>query len=240
MAEVKEKPAMYSYIANWQIPRAHWAEMEKSAAARKAILDKAMADGTIVGYGDDMNLVHTPDGETHDTWWSAMSMAGLVKVLDQLMAGERVRHAECCQSDQALGRGLREPLLQLEAGRLQGRLRARVGIQVEGRCARRCGRTDRAAPDCADAWISWWPTARLWNTRSTRWQFTHRAGHLHDCVCDADSRKAWIPCKRRSQGICQKNTRWELMRSVHSWTTTGIAMNWKKETASSSRSRGIA
>ena len=87
-AEVKPKPPMLSYIANWQIPRANWAEMEKSAAARKEVMDKAMADGTIVGYGDDLNLVHTPDNETHDTWWSAMSMAGLVKVLDQLMAGE--------------------------------------------------------------------------------------------------------------------------------------------------------
>jgi hypothetical protein len=84
--EVKEKPAMYSYVANWQIPRAHWADLEKSAAARKAILEKALADGTIVGYGDDINLVHTPDGETHDNWWTAMSLAGLVKVLDQFFA----------------------------------------------------------------------------------------------------------------------------------------------------------
>ena len=88
MAEVKEKPAMYSYVANWQIPRSNWAEMEKSASTRNGLMQKAMADGTIVGYGDDRNLVHTPEGETHDTWWSAMSMAGLVKVLDQLMAGE--------------------------------------------------------------------------------------------------------------------------------------------------------
>jgi hypothetical protein len=84
MAEVKPKPAMYSYIANWQIPRAHWAEMEAANSADKAILDKALADGTIVGYGDDINLVHTSDGWTHDDWWSSMSMAGLVKVLDQL------------------------------------------------------------------------------------------------------------------------------------------------------------
>ncbi len=83
--EVKEKPPMYSYVANWQIPRAHWAEMEASNGADKAILDKAMADGTIVGYGNDVNLVHTPDGETHDDWWSSMSMAGLLKVLDQLL-----------------------------------------------------------------------------------------------------------------------------------------------------------
>jgi len=88
MAEVKEKPAMYSYIANWQIPRAHWAEMEKSAAGRNAILEKALADGTIVGYGDDINLVHTAEGETHDNWWSAMSIAGLVKVLDKFFAAD--------------------------------------------------------------------------------------------------------------------------------------------------------
>jgi hypothetical protein len=85
-SEVKEKPPMYSYIANWQIPRTQWGEMEKSVAGDKAVLDKALADGTIVGYGNDENLVHQPDGETHDDWWSSMSLAGLIKVLDQLSA----------------------------------------------------------------------------------------------------------------------------------------------------------
>lgn len=84
--EVKAKPPMFSYVANWQIPRAHWAEVEAANSADKAILEKALADGTIVGYGDDINLVHTSDGWTHDDWWSATSMAGLVKVLDQLAA----------------------------------------------------------------------------------------------------------------------------------------------------------
>ena len=83
-SEVKEKPPMYSYIANWQIPRAHWADMAKTYDATKAILDKAVADGTLVGYGNDENLVHSPDEFTHDDWWSSMSMAGLVKVLDQM------------------------------------------------------------------------------------------------------------------------------------------------------------
>jgi hypothetical protein len=82
-SEVKEKPAMYSYVANWQIPRARWADMEKENTSNKAILDKAMADGTLVGYGSDEVLVHSSDGETHDEWWSSMSMAGLLKVLDQ-------------------------------------------------------------------------------------------------------------------------------------------------------------
>jgi hypothetical protein len=81
--EPKEKPPMYSYVGFWAIPRAQWAEMEKSSAADQKILEKAMADGAIVGYGNDMNLVHTPDGGTHDDWWSSMSMAGLLNVLDR-------------------------------------------------------------------------------------------------------------------------------------------------------------
>lgn len=82
---VKPKPRMYSYVSNWQIPRAHWAEMNGSDA-NDAILKKAMADGTLVGYGTDQNLVHTPDGWTHDDWFSAMSMGDLMKVLEQYYA----------------------------------------------------------------------------------------------------------------------------------------------------------
>jgi hypothetical protein len=81
--EPKEKPPMYSYVGFWNIPRAQWAEMDKSEAADRKILDKAMADGTIVGFGYDINLVHQPDGATHDDWWSSMSLAGMLDVLDQ-------------------------------------------------------------------------------------------------------------------------------------------------------------
>ena len=83
MAEVKEKPPMYTYVGQWNIPRAQWAEMEKANAASRIILEKDIATGTIGGFGFDMNLVHQPDGPTHDEWWSAMSMAGLLNVLDQ-------------------------------------------------------------------------------------------------------------------------------------------------------------
>jgi hypothetical protein len=80
----KEKPPMYSYVGNWAIPRAQWADMEKNEAADQKIMDKAVASGTIVGYGNDANLIHTADGPTHDNWWSAMSMAGLLNVLEQI------------------------------------------------------------------------------------------------------------------------------------------------------------
>jgi hypothetical protein len=82
-SEVKEKPPMYSYIGNWTIPRAQWADMEKADAANRAALDKAFANGTIVAYGSDVNLVHQPDASTHDEWWSAMSLAGVLNILEQ-------------------------------------------------------------------------------------------------------------------------------------------------------------
>jgi hypothetical protein len=81
--EPKEKPPLYSYVGFWNIPRAQWADMDKNAAADQKVLDKALADGAIVGYGNDLNLVHTPDGMTHDDWWSAMSMAAVLNVLDK-------------------------------------------------------------------------------------------------------------------------------------------------------------
>ena len=74
--EVKEKPPMYSYIAVWNIPRAQWGAMEKQSAAARKILNQAMSDGTIVAYGFDENPLH-------DTFWLAMSRAGLQRMLEQ-------------------------------------------------------------------------------------------------------------------------------------------------------------
>jgi hypothetical protein len=84
--EVKPKPPMFSYVANWQVPRANWPDMENAVAPLNAVMDKAMADGTIIGHGNDVTLVHQLDAETHDNWWSSMSFAGLIKVLDQIHA----------------------------------------------------------------------------------------------------------------------------------------------------------
>lgn len=84
---IQPKPRVYSYISNWQIPRAHWTEMESSNASDNAIAEKAMADGTLIGYGSDQNLVHTADGWTHDDWFMASSMGDLMKVLKQYYVG---------------------------------------------------------------------------------------------------------------------------------------------------------
>jgi hypothetical protein len=82
-AAVKEKPQMYTYVANWVVPRARWEDMEKASGANQKILDAALGSGTILGYGDDAAVVHHVEGATHDNWWIATSMAGLLNVLDQ-------------------------------------------------------------------------------------------------------------------------------------------------------------
>jgi hypothetical protein len=75
-ATIKEKPPMYSYIAVWNIPRDQWKAREKQAAIARKILDQAISKGTIVAYGFDENPLH-------DTFWLAMSKAGLESVRDQ-------------------------------------------------------------------------------------------------------------------------------------------------------------
>jgi hypothetical protein len=83
-AEVKEKPRLYTYVANWVIPRARWDDMEKARTANQKIFDGAIAGGTLLGYGDDDTLVHQVEGETHANWWAATSIAALLDVLDQI------------------------------------------------------------------------------------------------------------------------------------------------------------
>jgi hypothetical protein len=79
--EMKEKPPMFSYVANWEVTRDNWKAMEKEQANDAGRMQKFLADGTIVAFGSDVNLVHQENQPTHDGWWSSMSMAGLLKVL---------------------------------------------------------------------------------------------------------------------------------------------------------------
>jgi hypothetical protein len=81
-SDTKQKEPMYTYLALWAVPRAHWADFEKPVAADQKILDQAIGDGTLIGYGSDVNLVHDPEGYTHDDWWASHTMAGVLNVLD--------------------------------------------------------------------------------------------------------------------------------------------------------------
>ena len=83
-SEVKEKPPMYTYVSSFAMPRPKWADLEKQNASDAKVFDKALSAGTLVAYGDDTVVVHSDGGYTHDTFWSSMSMAGVLGVLEEL------------------------------------------------------------------------------------------------------------------------------------------------------------
>jgi hypothetical protein len=79
--EKTEKATVYTYVAEWDAPRAQWPDIEKVYTNEKDAMDKMVADGTIVGYGSYITVVHEMDASTHGSWFQATSMANLMKAL---------------------------------------------------------------------------------------------------------------------------------------------------------------
>ena len=82
----KEKPPIYTYVAEWAAPRGDWPAIEKVDAAQKQLFEKLFADGTIIGYGRFRVVAHQEGQPTHGNWWTATSMANLLKVLSAVSA----------------------------------------------------------------------------------------------------------------------------------------------------------
>jgi hypothetical protein len=77
-----EKPPLYTYVSEWTVPRAMWADYLKTDAADVDIMKKAVADGSITSFGSYTVITHQEGLPTHGTWFSATSMAGILKVLE--------------------------------------------------------------------------------------------------------------------------------------------------------------
>jgi hypothetical protein len=99
-----QKPPVYTYVAQWSIPRAQWSDMAKMQQSNTALLDKLVTDGTLESYGLYEAAVHDRKGPTHGNWFQASSMAGIFKALDALQ-GNTASNA------QLLGSGSHEDLL---------------------------------------------------------------------------------------------------------------------------------
>ena len=85
-AQQAAPPTVYTFVAEWEIPRAQWPSF--SSDFEKVIqpaLEKLAAGGTLVGWGGYENVVHTPNGYTHGTWWQATSYANLEKARLELL-----------------------------------------------------------------------------------------------------------------------------------------------------------
>jgi hypothetical protein len=77
-----EKPALYTYVSEWTVPRAMWADYLKTDAADADIMKKAVADGSLTSFGSYAVINHQEGLPTHGTWFSATSMGNLLKVLE--------------------------------------------------------------------------------------------------------------------------------------------------------------
>jgi hypothetical protein len=79
-----EKPALYTYVSEWTVPRAMWADYLKGDAADVDIMKKAVADGSIVSFGAYTVVNHQEGLPTHGTWFSATSMTNILKALENV------------------------------------------------------------------------------------------------------------------------------------------------------------
>ena len=79
-----EKPLIYTYVSEWTIPRAMWADYQKIEATDNDAMKKAVADGSLISYGSFAVLNHQEGAPTHGSWFTATSMANILKVLEAL------------------------------------------------------------------------------------------------------------------------------------------------------------
>lgn len=81
-----EKPTIYTFVMEWDVPRAMWPEYEKQMATTSDTLKKSVDDGTLISYGVFSMVTHQDGMANHGTWINASSIANLMKVLDLLRA----------------------------------------------------------------------------------------------------------------------------------------------------------
>jgi hypothetical protein len=82
----KAKPPIYIYVSEWTVPRAQWTEFIKSDDSENPLMDKLVADGTLIGYGSTINLIHQEGEPTHSSWMTATSETRLAKALEAVWA----------------------------------------------------------------------------------------------------------------------------------------------------------
>jgi len=85
LPQMEPTPVVYTYVSQFQIPRANWAAYaEDTEKTFVPVVEKSLADGSIVSWSTFEQVVHTPDGYTHGAAWSSNTIAGLMKVLDEV------------------------------------------------------------------------------------------------------------------------------------------------------------
>ena len=83
----KAQPAqtVYTYVAEYGLPRASWDDfVARWQKVSVPVLDRLVADGSIIEYGASATVVHHEGAPTHSLWWAANTFAGTQRVLAEL------------------------------------------------------------------------------------------------------------------------------------------------------------
>jgi hypothetical protein len=80
-SENESKAPLYVYVSDWAVPRAQWGAMAKLGDQDTALENKLLADGTIMAYGEFVNLIHTEGQPTHTDFFWAKSEGNILKAL---------------------------------------------------------------------------------------------------------------------------------------------------------------
>lgn len=80
-AQAAPQHTVYTYVALWGVPRAHWADMSKFLASQQPAFDKLVDNGTLTGYGACVYEVHEAPGFTHCNWFQATSVGNILRAL---------------------------------------------------------------------------------------------------------------------------------------------------------------
>jgi hypothetical protein len=85
ISQMEPTPRVYTYVGQFQVPRANWTQYSEDIEKTFVpVAEKMLADGTIASWSTFEQVIHTPDGYTHGSAWSSNSLAGLMKVLDEV------------------------------------------------------------------------------------------------------------------------------------------------------------
>ncbi len=81
-----QEAPVYTYVAHWNVPRAQWAEFTAfGEESVRPVLERILANGTIVSWGISTTVVHEQNGTTHEVWWAASSIAGIERAREELV-----------------------------------------------------------------------------------------------------------------------------------------------------------
>ena len=83
-------------------------------------LAPALADGALVGYGDDQNLVRSREAYTHSNWWLANSTPGVLKVLDAFEKGGAASSSRLINATQHWTQKYSSPFYNWKGGSWKG------------------------------------------------------------------------------------------------------------------------